>query len=101
MSVLSQPLSLNPLKDIAKVDKVNYSTGFDNLFLKMDDFDKFSRTGKVSYNMLKYIPGLAKSWLSISAAFNRNEKEICRWHLPKQKVMEFNIQLTKGHYTNF
>ena len=26
----------------------------------MDDFDKFFRTGKVSYNMLRYIPGLAK-----------------------------------------
>ena len=26
----------------------------------MNDFDKFFRTGKVSYNMLRYIPGLAK-----------------------------------------
>ena len=27
----------------------------------MDDFDKFFRNGKISYNMLKYIPGLAKA----------------------------------------
>ena len=33
---------------------------FDNLNSKMDDFDKFFRTRKVSYNMLRYIPGLAK-----------------------------------------
>ena len=26
----------------------------------MDDFDKFFRTGKVSYNMVRHIPGLAK-----------------------------------------
>ena len=26
----------------------------------MGDFDKFFKTGKISYNMLKYIPGLAK-----------------------------------------
>ena len=26
----------------------------------MNDFDKFFRTGKVSYNMLRYIPGLTK-----------------------------------------
>ena len=52
LPVLSQPLSLNPLNDMAKVDQVNYSTNFDNLYLRMDDFDKFFRTGKVSYNML-------------------------------------------------
>ena len=33
---------------------------FDNLHSRMNDFDKFFQTGKVSYNMLKYIPGLAK-----------------------------------------
>ena len=27
----------------------------------MDDFDKFFMNGKISYNMLKYIPGLAKA----------------------------------------
>ena len=43
MPVLTQPLSLNPLKDMAKVDEVN-------------DF----KTGKVPYNTLRYIPGLAK-----------------------------------------
>ena len=26
----------------------------------MDDFNTFFKTGKVSYNMLRYIPGLAK-----------------------------------------
>ena len=45
---------------MTKVDKVNYSDDFDNLYLKMDDFDKFFRTGKVFCNMLRYMPGLAK-----------------------------------------
>ena len=26
----------------------------------MDDFNKFFETGKISYNILKYMPGLAK-----------------------------------------
>ena len=60
MSVLPKPLSLNPLKDMGKVDEVDYLADFDNLYSKIDDFDKFFRTGKVSYNMLRYIPGLAK-----------------------------------------
>ena len=59
MPILPQPLSLNPLKDMAKVDQVDYSADFDNLYLKKDDFDKFFKTGNVSYNMLRYIPGLA------------------------------------------
>ena len=66
LPVLSLPLSLNPLNDMAKVDEVNYSTNFDNLYLRMDDFDKFFRTGEVSYNMLRYIPGLAKLAIKVS-----------------------------------
>ena len=60
MPVLSQPLSLNSLKDMAKVDQVDFSADFDNLHSKMDNFDKFFRTGKVSYNKLRYMPILAK-----------------------------------------
>ena len=41
----------------AKVDQVDYLADFDNLYSKMDNFDKFFRTEKVSYNMLKYISG--------------------------------------------
>ena len=32
MPVLPQPLSLNPLKDMAKVDEVDYSADFGNLY---------------------------------------------------------------------
>ena len=71
MSVLPHPLSLNPLKDTTTVDEVDYSADFDNLYLKIDDFDKFFRTGKVSYNKLRI-------YVSWSAVFNRNEKEMCR-----------------------
>ena len=39
--VTPQPLALNPLKDILQVDKVDYSADFDNLYSRMDDFDKF------------------------------------------------------------
>ena len=45
---------------MANVGKVDYSADFDNLSLKMNDFDNFVRTGEVSYNMLRQVPGLAK-----------------------------------------
>ena len=60
MSVTPQPLMLNRLKDMVQVNKIDYSAGFDNLYSRMDDFDKFFKTRKISYNMLRYIPGLAK-----------------------------------------
>ena len=41
----------------AKVDQVDYLADFDKLYSKMDNFDKFFKTEKVSYNMLKYISG--------------------------------------------
>lgn len=61
MPVTPQVLTLNPLNGAAKVDEIDYSADFDNLFSKMEDFDKFFKTGKISYNMLKYMPGLAKA----------------------------------------
>ena len=46
MPVTPQALTLNLLKEAAKVDEIDYSADFDNLFSKMDDFDKFFRNGK-------------------------------------------------------
>ena len=43
-----------------QVNKIDYTADFDNLLSRMNNFDKFFKTGKISYNMLKYIPGLAK-----------------------------------------
>ena len=60
MPITPQPLVLNPLKDAVQVDKIDYRADFDNLFSRTDNFHKFFKTGKISYNMLKYIPGLAK-----------------------------------------
>ena len=60
MLLMPQPLTLNPWKDMVEIDEVDYLADFDNLYLRMDDFDKFFNRGKISYNMIKYIPGLAK-----------------------------------------
>ena len=45
--VFPQPQSLNPLKDMAKADEVDYSADFDNLYSKIDNSDKVFRTTKV------------------------------------------------------
>ena len=101
MPVLPQPLSLNLLKDMAKVDKVDYSADLDNLYSKMDDFEKFFRTGKVSCNMLRYIPGLGKVGYQGQLHSAETKSKYADDTFKNKKVIEFNVLLTKRHYTNF
>ena len=53
MAILPQPLALNPLKDMPKVDEVDYTADFSNLYSKINDFEKFFKSGKISYSMLR------------------------------------------------
>ena len=100
MHVLLQPLSLNPLKQMAKVNEVDYSADFDNFYSKMDDFDKFFKTGKVS-DMLRYILGLAKVGYQGQLHSTETKKKYTDDTYKNKKMIEFNVQLTKGHCTNF
>ena len=94
MQITPQRLALNLLKDMTQVDEINYTADFDNLYSRMDDFDKFFNNGKIYYNMLKYIPGLAK----IGCQGQLHSTETKRKHADKsyknKKVIEFNVQLT-------
>lgn len=60
MPVLPQPLAVNPLKDMSKVDEVNYAADFDNLYSKINTFEEFFKSREISYSMLRYITGLTK-----------------------------------------
>ena len=80
------------------MDEVDYATAFDNLYSEMDDSDKFFRTGKLSYNMLRYIISLAK----VGYQGQLHSTEMKRKYADDtKKIIEFNVQLTKGHYTIF
>ena len=67
----------------------------------MDDFDKFFRTGKVSYDMLRYIPGLSKVGYQGQLHLTETKRKYTDDTLKNKTVIEFNVQLTKGRYTNF
>ena len=101
MPVTPQALTLNPLKDAAKVDKIDYSADFDNLSSKMDDFHKFFKNGKISYNMLKYIPGLAKAAYQGQLEKTETKRKYADDSYKGKKVIEFNMQLAGNQYTNF
>ena len=101
IAITSQLLALNPLKDAAQVDEIDYTADFDNLFSRMDDFDKFFKTGKISYNMLKYIPSLAKSVYQGQLYSTETKRKYADDTYIGKKVIEFNVQLTANHYSNF
>ena len=96
-----QPLMLKPLKDMAKVDEVDYLADFDNLYSKMDDFDNFLRTAKVSYNIAQYIPGLAKVGYQEQLHSIETRRKYAGDTYKNKKIINFNVQIPKGHYTNF
>ena len=101
MPVTPQALTLNPLKDAAKVDEIDYSADFDNLFSKVDDFDKLFRNGQISCNMLKYMPGLAKAAYQGQLEKTETKRKYANDSYKGKKVIEFNIQLAVNQYTNF
>ena len=39
--ITPQHLTLNHLKYMVQLNKIDYTTDFDNLYSRMDDFDKF------------------------------------------------------------
>ena len=43
----SQPLALNPLNNMVQVDELDYSAAFDNVYLRMDNFDNFFKRRKI------------------------------------------------------
>ena len=77
------------------------SADLDNLFPRMDDFNKFFETGKISYNILKYMPGLAKLGYQVQLYSTEMKRKYTDDTYKGKKVIEFNVQLTANHYSNF
>ena len=91
MPITPQPLALNPLKDAAQIGEIDYTADFDNLFSRMDDFNKIFKTGKISYNMLKYIPHLLKLGYQGQLCSIETKRKYADDTCKGKKVIEFNV----------
>ena len=60
LPILPPAPTFNPIKDAAKVEAINYTVDFENLFGRFDAFTKFYNTGKIKNGLVRYIPGLTK-----------------------------------------
>ena len=99
--ITPQHLTLNHLKYMVQLNKIDYTTDFDNLYSRMDDFDKFFRIRKISNNILKYIPGLTKIVYQGHLHSTETKRKYPDQFSKNKKVIKFNVYLTANHYTNF
>ena len=101
MPILPLPLTLNPMKDAAKVEAIDYTTDFKNLFGWFDAYTKFYNIGKTKNHLVRYIPGLTKPAHQGQIDGTLTKKASTDDTYKSLKVAEFNIKQTNNQYMNF
>ena len=99
--MLPQPPTLNPLKDAAKVDAIDYTADCENLFMRLDSIEKFIHSGKTKNVLIRYIPGITKPAYQGQLEGCLTKKAYADDTYKGHKVAEFNVKLTNNQYMNF
>ena len=94
-------LMTNPLKDAAKVESIDYSGEFDNLYTRMDNFWKPYNFGQMSTDLVRHLPGLAKAAYQGQIKSMETKTKYADDTYRDLKVIEFPVVLTKNYFTNF
>ena len=76
---------------MVKVKGIDCTADFDNSLSRMDDFDKFFKTGKISYNMLKYILGMAKAAYQGQLEGTETKRKYADESYRGRKIIEFSV----------
>ena len=98
---LHQVQSLNLLNDMVKVESIDYSVDAENVLGKLDKLQALYKSGKMDFNLVRYIPGLANvATQGQIDSFNTNRKYADENYKDKN-TLEFNIQLSANRYAIF
>ena len=97
---LPQPLLVNPLKDSVKVEAVDYSSDFRNLYSRLDGFMDLYDRGKLPADMIRYIPRLTKIPYQRQIDSTKAKRKYANNTYKNKKVIE-KVILTANHYTHF
>ena len=92
---------MNLLDDATGVNAVDYSTNFDGLYKRVDNLEKFFKTGSTPGKLIRYIPGLAKPTYQGQISGTQEKRAYADDTYRDLKIAEFNIQLTADQYMNF
>ena len=101
MPILPPAPTLNPMKDVAKVEAIDYTADFENLFGRLDAHTKFYHTGKTKKDLVRYIPGLTKPAHQGQIGGTLTKKAYADNTYKGLKVAEFNIKPADNQYMNF
>ena len=101
MQILPLAPTLNLMKDAAKVEAIDYTADFENLFGRFDAYTKSYNTGKTKNDLVRYIPGLAKPVHQGQIGGMLTRKAYAHDTYKGLEVTEFNIKLTNNQYMNF
>ena len=93
--------SLNPLDDATGVNAVDYSADFDGLYKRVDNLEKFFKTGSALGKLVRYIPDLAKPTCQGQISGTQEKKAYADDTYRDLKIAEFNIQLAANQYMKF
>ena len=52
---------LNPLKNVAKGSSIDSTSGLQDVLTKIDKFNKLWDDGSMDYDLIRYLPGMAKT----------------------------------------
>ena len=101
MPILPPSLTLNLMKDAAKVEATDYTADFESLLGQFDAYTKFYNTAKTKNDLVRYIPGLTKPVHQGQIDGTLTKKAYPDDTYKGLKVAEFNIKLANNQYMNF
>ena len=82
--------NLNPLKDLPKVPAVDNTSDLKDVFRKVKKLGNLWKDGKMDYNLIRYLPGLA----TISMQGQTDTKFIFTLESSMNKLFESNAKVT-------
>ena len=83
------------------VSAVDYSADFDHLLKKSENLEEFFETGKVSHELVRYLPGLTKPLYQGQLKGKTERKAFVDNTYKDLKVAKYTIQLSNNEYMNF
>ena len=101
MPISPQPPALNPLKDPAKVETIDYTEDFENLFTPLHSIEKFIHTGRLKNDLKRYILGITKPAHQGQLQGTLTKNAYAGNSYKEHRVAELNVKLTNNQYVNF
>ena len=93
--------NLNPLEDATGVNSTEFSADIENLITKLDKLSDLYDSGKIDADVLRYILGMSKISYQGQIDWIETRRSYAASTYTDMQMLEFNIELTANHYTNF